>query len=126
PQQRIMVSGTQFNDGDYVVAAISSDGRTLTLDLAPDVSLVPESVESGPMMDIVAAPLLSPATGDEAPHLVFSPADHSIRRLDGRSWAADGFAAGQTIVVVGTLSNDGIYRIGSISPDGGTLRLADS
>ncbi|MDP2084687.1 MAG: hypothetical protein Q8K20_05785, partial [Gemmobacter sp.] len=39
-------------------------------------------------------------------------------------WRADGFAAGQTVRVSGSASNNGDLRIGSISDDGRTLTLA--
>ncbi len=39
------------------------------------------------------------------------------------SFASDGFQAGQTIEVQGSESNDGVYQILSVSPDGATLTL---
>ncbi len=45
----------------------------------------------------------------------------AITRGDGGSWISDGFSAGQLIRISGTTSNDGIYRIDSLTADTLTL-----
>lgn len=45
----------------------------------------------------------------------------AITRGDGGSWISDGFSAGQLIRISGTASNDGIYRIDSLTADTLTL-----
>ena len=45
----------------------------------------------------------------------------TIRRVDGQSWAAFGFATGQVITIAGSLGNDGDWTISSVS--GATLVL---
>ncbi|MFO0930932.1 MAG: hypothetical protein U0736_28540, partial [Gemmataceae bacterium] len=122
PNQQIVVSGTNFNNNVYTIASISGDGRTLTL--AADATLHNERTVSGSQVDIQAASALSTADGNDVPFLVFSAVGRSITRKDDRTWTADGFVAGQTISVTGTTSNDGAYRIASVSPDGKTLVLA--
>ena len=46
----------------------------------------------------------------------------AIERADGKSWTSDGFAVGQSIVVTGSVNNDGTYQIAGIN--GNTLILA--
>lgn len=45
----------------------------------------------------------------------------AITRGDGGSWISDGFSAGQLIRISGTASNNGIYRVDSLTADTLTL-----
>ena len=100
--QSIAVSGTGLvnNDASFQIASISSDGSTLVL--APGNFVASETV-SGVS---VGAPNIP----------------DTITRSNG-SWSSDGFQAGQSITVAGTKSNNGVFQIASISPDGTTLIL---
>ncbi|WP_157369663.1 beta strand repeat-containing protein, partial [Zavarzinella formosa] len=117
--QSILVKGTRFNDNTFTIAAVSSDGKTLTL--SSDDELVNETIVTGSDTDIQS---LTADEGQDPPTLVFNPANNSITRKDTRTWRQDGFQAGQTINVNGTASNDGPNQIASISPDGKTLFMA--
>ena len=61
-----------------------------------------------------------------APSLAFTPAEANSPATIARStgnWVNDGFMPGDEISVSGTLANNGIYTIGSISLDGTVLAL---
>src|SRR5262249_40382244 len=83
--QVITVAGTQSNDGTYVVASVSTDGKVLTL---------------RPLFDVV--------TG--TPKLTFAPdaGGDTVSRSSG-SWIADGFHPGQSITIAGTQHNNGTF-----------------
>ncbi|MCA9167152.1 MAG: hypothetical protein KDB23_05770, partial [Planctomycetales bacterium] len=125
--QAIVVTGTNFNNNYYVISSVSADGKSLIL--SADAKLSNENAISGSRTDVVSAIALTgpddvdPNEEPVVPNLVFSSASQSISRKDERSWRDDGFTAGLTITVAGTSSNDGSYRIGSISGDGLTLFL---
>ena len=59
--------------------------------------------------------------GSAGLRIFVSEAD-SISRATG-SWFADGFTAGQNILVEGSSLNNGVFRIDSISADGLVLTL---
>ncbi len=121
--QTLFVVGTNFNDNTYRIAAVSADGRTLTL--TADAQLRNERTVTGARRDVQGvAALTAEVEGDPSPFLVFSAANRSIRRTDIRTWAADGFAVGQTISVTNTQFNDGQYVVTGVSGDGLTLFLA--
>ncbi|WP_201742286.1 hypothetical protein [Mangrovicoccus ximenensis] len=48
----------------------------------------------------------------------------TITRNDGRTWADDGFQAGDVITVTGTADYNGVYEIGSINGD--TIKLTEA
>lgn len=56
------------------------------------------------------------------PELVFEKNYNTITRSKG-SWLDDGFGPGDTIIIEGTLHNDGIYKIESINKDGDVLTV---
>ncbi|MDY6954901.1 MAG: hypothetical protein SWE60_25655, partial [Thermodesulfobacteriota bacterium] len=63
----------------------------------------------------------------ESNQIAFSdndPNEDTITRSDGGSFATDGFAAGDRIMVGGSTSNDGIYEIATVAA--GTLTLIET
>src|SRR5262249_21313663 len=104
PGQTIAVSGTGLvnNDGVFQIASITNGGKRLTLAAG---NFVASETVSGVSVS-------APNTPD------------TITRASG-SWSTDGFQAGQSITVAGTTSNNGVFQIGSISPDGKTLTPVD-
>ena len=102
-------ASSSTNDQTYIIAAISADGKTLTID------------ESGQV---------TASSGDNSAR--FDLNDQIIRAAG--SWTADGYGVGGTIIVKnsydgngdGVGDNDGSYTIGSISADGTIITLTDS
>ena len=94
------------NSGDYTIAAISTDGRTLVLE---EDSMTVETGVEGLSVTSAAASLGS---------LTLDFAGDSVIRSMG-SWIEDGFEAGQTITVVdnaaGDTDNAGEYEIYSVT-----------
>ena len=101
--QSIAVFGTAGSgpseDGTYSIAAISDNAATLVLTVGQT---------------------LQARTGVAQAGVAITNA--TISRNSG-SWIADQFAAGQTIVVNGTLADDNSYVVSAISADGKTLFL---
>ena len=95
--QTINVAGSANNDGTYTIAAISSDGLTLTLSQG-------ETLTNGTDLAGVAS-----VTGPD-----------TLTRSSG-SFINDGFTPGQVITVTNTSHNNGTYVVGSVT--GGTLTL---
>lgn len=100
PDQKITVSGTAKNNGNFTIASISLDGRTLTLSSSDKLQ---GEDKSGAKVS-GAAPTLS---GN--PDLDFT-VDGKVFRSTG-DWEADGFAAGQYIAIEGAGVNNGVYFI---------------
>ncbi|MEY2517006.1 MAG: hypothetical protein QOJ89_4364, partial [bacterium] len=111
PNQRIQVTGSQSNDGTYLVAGV--DG--VVLQLAAGTVVVDESTKIDPLADPEPAPaeIVSILISLIRPQLTFDGV--TITRSAG-SWTQDGFVAGDRIVVDGTLDNNGHYRIAQITP----------
>ncbi|MCY2964194.1 MAG: hypothetical protein NT069_11270 [Planctomycetota bacterium] len=107
--QTIGVAGSQFNDGNYVVQSISSDGRSLTLPIS--VELATEYVGAGILNTAGVRMTGSPTMTIQAATATSSP---TISRSEG-NWLADGFALGQAIVISNCGPNDGVYEIAAIS-----------
>ena len=132
PGQTVLVRGTNFNDNGYEVAAVSADGRTLTL--VAGAQLTAERAITGATTDVQALVSLADAepppdaaeAGSTVNHLVFTAADRTIRRRDTRAWQQDGFTVGLWIDVYGTTANNGTYRVTGISADGLALQVATS
>ena len=120
PNQRIQVIGTTSNDGTYLVATLSGD----VLQLAAGSVVVDETTVTDPLADPEPAPaeIVAILISLIRPELVFDDAAMTITRSAG-SWTQDGFAAGDRIVVDGTLHNDGHYVIAQISSDERELTL---
>ena len=99
--QTIQIAGTGKNNASYTIQALSSDGTTLYL---PASSLQSETTSAG-TITATAGPGLS-----------------GTITLGSGTWSGDGYAAGNSITVAGTASNDGTYTIKSIN--GETLFIA--
>lgn len=97
--QKISVSGTSGNNGEYYIDSISGDGLALTLTSGDKLSKENKS-------------------GVE----VTGPAEDTISREAG-SWKSDGFSAGASITISGSGKNDGTYTVASVSADGKALTL---
>ena len=110
-------AGATANAGDYRIAAISADGRTLILeenDLTVETGVEGLAVVSG------AAALGS---------LQLSFTADTITRSMG-SWTEEGFRVGHAITIEdsaeGVTANEGDYKIAAISGDGRTLTLVQN
>jgi hypothetical protein len=105
--QSITVTGSADNDGTYLVAAVSPDGKTLTL---AQGEVVNAETDAGGVQ-VVTGP-------------VDVTAQDTIRRTDGGNFSTDGFRVGQPVTVTGSSNNNGTYQIAAISADGSTLTLS--
>ncbi len=99
----ITVDGSASNDGQYQISSIA--GPTLTLTTSPLT------------MEAIASPDVTVA----ARRTVTFAADTIT--LSRGNWNSDGVFAEDTIEVRNSISNDGQYRVGSISVDGRVLTL---
>ncbi len=112
------------NDGNYTVAAISTDGTILTLDAS-----VVLSAETATVGVKVNRHQLGQLNG--SPQLTFSDVGASGDTIvrSGGSWVEDGFAIGDAITITGSGSNNNTYVIADIQDDGSNehakLVLAD-
>ncbi len=69
----------------------------------------------------------APAITGPSTQIAFSdndPSADTITRSDGGDFSADGFSAGDRIMVGGSASNDGVYEVDTVAA--GTLTLVDS
>ena len=143
PGQLINIAGAGVNNGDYQIQSLSADGRVLTIEPVSEGNkgnfsnatiaagtagvvvkadeVLPEDV---PLLSLRRDVAMSLDVGGSLPLVTFKDvgASDTIQRSSG-NWSSDGFVAGQRIYVKGSLANDGVYRIGSISGDGRTLTL---
>ena len=114
--QSISVSGSQSNDGTYIVETISADQTSLELSALKNVQL-----------EYAGATVTSTAGAKMSgnPTLVLQTATSvsfaSIQRSIG-DWLADGFAVGQQIALAKTGASDGVYVIQSITQSKLTVR----
>lgn len=128
--QHVRISGTSGagrlttdgpNDGEGSVTAVSAS--VLTLD--PSVAFVAQNGRlyvsvwtqgsPGDLPLVLVDPAVAVRPVDVG--LVFTRAQDgasTITRQDGTAWAADGFAAGQVIVVDGPSRNQGSYRVAKV------------
>ena len=118
--QDIEVSGSENNDGDYTIGAISGDGLTLTL--TGDDALTAEARASDVTVDAKSGDAAS--LENSLPEITFADngAVDTITRSHG-SWFDDKFLAGQTIIVSSSTTNDGTFVVDAISADGLVLTL---
>ncbi len=136
--QIIRIFDTSTNDGIYEIAAISADGRWLTLTSA---SKFTSAVDSDVALSIISQPdgtslLTDPSMGSGIQGVLSHAPDRQIVFTDkgvgnrdeisrnSGSWLTDGFAAGQYITICGTVNNDLTYQVDTISSDGLILYLA--
>lgn len=141
--QIIRVSGSSENDGNYVIKSIDATGLDLTLrstnaNLDPVALDQDRVVPEGPTSGITIGVHQVSQTG--GPSLTFTnvirditpnfpefanlPAGtftvdlrDEISRSSG-SWLEDGFVLGDSITITGTGSNNNVFQILAISPDG--------
>ncbi|MGH3630886.1 MAG: hypothetical protein ACRDTP_06970, partial [Mycobacteriales bacterium] len=121
--QTLVMKGSGSGDDNtaataYTITAISSDGRTLTLNVPLAAAL------AGSVVSLSPGPL---AVGS----FTVDAASGTITRTDGGNFNTDGFIAGQTIALSGTgTADDNLYKIPyviqSVSVDGATLTLSAS
>ncbi|KPJ79284.1 MAG: hypothetical protein AMJ58_12585 [Gammaproteobacteria bacterium SG8_30] len=112
------------NDGSYTIDTV--DATTITL-IASDTLNDAFFVDNDLRITADPSVTINPGSAYSAagPTLTFADVNpDTITRSGARTWAMDGFAVNQTIFVSGTASNDGVYTIAAISPDGLTLTLA--
>ena len=120
PGTWIEVGGSLLNDGFYRVTAV--DPLTLTLDPATPCS--PRSATAA--VEIRSVVVARTTAGDA---LALSLSGNTIRREDNRSWADDGFVAGQTLTSsrtrpgAPTTASTSIVAIDASDPTGRTLTV---
>ncbi|MBT7082342.1 MAG: hypothetical protein HN929_12930, partial [Chloroflexi bacterium] len=118
--QRINVTGTTGLNGSYVVHSVSEDGLALYL-VGADFTAEESSVTG-----VSVTRYDESNSMEQVPSLSFYDnigRPDSISRRDG-NWNVDGLTAGQLVNVSGSTSNNGTYRIDSVSANGQTLYLA--
>jgi hypothetical protein len=111
---RVKIDGSELNDGTFSITGISGDGRTLTV-AAPYQSIKTENPATyGNNTDsYIQDSVTFKAIGNAA-----------ITRQSG-GWKADGFEVGQTIRVVNSAGNNGLYTIAGISADDKVITLSN-
>jgi hypothetical protein len=115
--------GETSNDGSYVVAGISSDGRTLTLAADETFADLTLTETSGVIiLQVNRGDGATLAAGQDIDFVHNEAAPDAITRSEG-SWIDDGFAVGDAIAVTGSGSNNGTFSIAAISGDGKTITL---
>ncbi len=114
---KFTVAGTLNNNGDYTVSSVSDDGRTITI---ASSKLTDEGSGSGStFFDYnVGTRFQFDATAETI----------QAQNIDGSllTGAFSELEAGDSFTLSGTVNNDGIYTVGSISTDGATITLAAS
>src|SRR5262249_382775 len=119
--QRIQVSGTTLDDGLYTVTGVSGN----TLQLARENVVQAETISNGSSVSIsttvpasTSTVTLAHHTLTASPDLAFpsasppgAPAGNNVIGRTSGSWAADGFRAGDEVIVSGTQHNDGVYHV---------------
>jgi Ca2+-binding RTX toxin-like protein len=117
-------------DGDTLVElGGAGDSYTLRLTKAPTAPVTLTVFDDGQTRILAGdrvslVTLVAPRSIDVQFQSVANEADRIVR--SSGSWTADGFAAGQTLRVAGSDSNDRALLIAGISADGLTLFLADA
>ncbi len=108
---------TPYPTLEVPTSAALPGGASLTFAPGPALS----ASDADTTLTFTAGPTMS-----GSPALAFTPAQATspatIERSTG-NWLSNGFMPGDEISVSGTLANNGIYTIGSISLDGTTLTL---
>ena len=122
------VDGTSDNNGSYLINGISGDGLTLYFDALS--TLENETVVSGATVTNYQPRFINihETLMDGTPSLDFTSVSGSydtINRFSG-SWVDDGFRDGQTITVSDSGSNDGEYRVASVTDDTLYLYVLDT
>jgi hypothetical protein len=131
--QQIVVSGTQSNNGSYQIQSVTD----ITLTLTSSAQLTDETAAGAKITNLhgTLLPMVGPVTvnggGDDTLNVddtgdsrnslpvftgsvAFEAKALTVARAAG-SFVADGFRAGEQILVSGTASNDGAYQIQSVS-----------
>ena len=114
----ILIVGSDFNDGRYVITDITEDGLTIYVDTAH-----PFEDEEATDVGIQAEVSVS-LSGDPELTLEYDSTNemNKITRSDGTDWEDDGFKIGDLISIEGSEENAGDYYIYAI--DGSILYLS--
>ncbi|MBA3030402.1 MAG: DUF4347 domain-containing protein, partial [Desulfobacteraceae bacterium] len=119
----LAITGTERNNKTVTVESISQDGRTLTFTQSAD--LAAETLSAG---------TVTLAKGGENTVLTCSGVGVAFKQnasspdtivLSGTTWTAKGYSTGDTLIISGSVHNNGKYTIGSISTDGTILTLKE-
>ena len=114
----VIVAGSTSNDGTYLVVGVTADTLTLANAEFTDEPSVAGVTFTRHAEDTALVPTLEFVDNGNG--------TSSIIRTDGIDWSADGFDAGELVLVAGsTPENNDIYEIESVSGDTLTVWAGD-
>ena len=126
--QQIAVDGAGSNDNFYTIGAISADGSSLWLESSYSHIASTATAVADVTVKVVTAVPSAEVVGSAKTLISFNQGSwdwsgfpptytpDNITRSEG-SWIADGFEAGQVLVVTGTSGNNVSYTIDSVTED---------
>ena len=127
--ETVVISGTASNDGTYTVTAIAGDGSSINVSQA----LTGEGpVASTAVMNIgvpstavssTGATLTHNFSGNQAFTNNVAPTKDTITAAAG---SYTGITAGMSVVIAGSVSNNGTYTVSAVSTDGSTLTVNEA
>ncbi len=111
--QRIKISDTRFNNGDYRIAGMSLDGSAVTV--GGSAILAPEMPRAIP----ADQPLL---TAEVTTPITFSGS--TLIRTHGK-WEDEGYYVGRFITIDSPVNGFHIFRVNGLSGDGKTMTISE-